>query len=804
MAYINVKVKARQTITQSNTQTKELGIVSVVPMSEWNATTQYQKLNKVRYVNFGNSGVTLLAKKANKGIEPFISQGWQEVWMVENYDGGAVSPDGTYPNMTIGNANNAQNDGDGKNIVTQFAGINEKIPSTASAENQLADKAFVNSSLNNMAAFYITSTASGDAFSTRVALLEATEYYYGGQLRTPTQNDYAIVLADESQPKGADGNYPTTRYSYQGSQWDFQYVVNNTSLTQAQVDAINSGITKELVAQIGTEENSAKNLYNLGVYDTFVSNGDGTVTITRKTGYLQLIMDLNYAQINNPAGLTYWIAQLPQALSNYGGDHIKVNFGILKDCWSADAYPAQGSIYYIQENRQIQLMPWAGDFNNLLVNPIFIQYELEMPYTETVIENQPMHTLNQDGEQWVRNQYENSLNLSPVSNKTVKFARGTNRQINVVSIPLSIGKPYRFSIRMQKSSIGEGVNGYGGCAILQWNSSSYDGDWTSAYMASEWKYENPDQNISVTFTATHSNLIIMIGIDGQFESTITVDQIMVTQGTALHNFKPYKQYVNKAGDTMTGTLNFPISEDTNVMVRTAIVSGQLQGDNTHGETERQNAKAHSIELGLPYRDYVNFNEHGGDFRFYKTDKVYTVPDGGDGELVGRISADGIVGTTFIQSNPNKDYVDLASGTGKNFGISGENGGIYNLAQMLRRNDFYTSIKSSVSVSSNTSANINRVASVTATNNSPCILTVFGVETAQHGALMISSNTSINSSWSNDNNNGSNILAKTEGEQGYWSRQYLCCSALIPPNQMVYVYARYLEKIRYTLQPIFSL
>ena len=309
MAYINVKVKARQTITQSNTQTKELGIVSVVPMSEWNATTQYQKLNKVRYVNFGNSGVTLLAKKANKGIEPFISQGWQEVWMVENYDGGAVSPDGTYPNMTIGNANNAQNDGDGKNIVTQFAGINEKIPSTASAENQLADKAFVNSSLNNMAAFYITSTASGDAFSTRDDLLNATEYYYGGQLRTPTQNDYAIVLADESQPKGADGNYPTTRYSYQGSQWDFQYVVNNTSLTQAQVDAINSGITKELVAQIGTEENSAKNLYNLGVYDTFVSNGDGTVTITRKTGYLQLIMDLNYAQINNPAGLTYWIAQ---------------------------------------------------------------------------------------------------------------------------------------------------------------------------------------------------------------------------------------------------------------------------------------------------------------------------------------------------------------------------------------------------------------------------------------------------------------------------------------------------------------
>lgn len=702
----------------------------------------------------------------------------------------------------------AISDGTGANIAEHFGDIEKLIPSTTTAENQLADKAFVNSSINNMAAFYITSTASGDAFSTRDDLLNATEYYYGGQPRTPTQNDYAIVLADESQPKGAGGNYPTTRYTYQGGEWAFQYVVNNTSLTQAQVDAINSGITKELVAQIGTEENSAKNLYNLGAYDTFVSNGDGTVTITRKTGYFYVSPEMTYVTISNNSGLKYIFFELPNCVPNLkDGKRFFINKGIMRDCWTTTAPPPENEIFYFPENNKIQMMGSSDDFSTIWkLLPIIIEYELadEYSYIEQVIENQPIHTLNQDGEQWVRNQYENSLNLSPVSNKTVKFARGTNRQINVVSIPLSIGKPYRFSIRMQKSSIGEGVNGYGGCAILQWNSSSYDGNWTSAFTASEWKYENPDQNVSVTFTATHSNLIIMIGIDGQFESTITVDQIMVTQGTAPHNFKPYKQYVNKAGDTMTGSLNFPISEDTNVMVRTAIVSGQEQGDNTHGETERQNAKAHSIELGTPGNDVMKFNEWSGVFEFYRTGSVYHVPDGGDGELVGWISADGIVGTKFVQLDPNKEYVDLVTGIGENFGVNGKGGQIYNLAQMLRKNDFYTSIKSSVSVSSNTSANINRVASVTATNNSPCLLTVFGVETAQHGALMISSNTSINSSWSNDNNNGSNILAKTEGEQGYWSKQYLCCSVLIPPNQTAYVYARYLEKIRYTLQPVFSL
>ncbi|MDE7406485.1 MAG: hypothetical protein K2M89_06405 [Clostridiales bacterium] len=128
--------------------------------------------------------------------------------------------------------------------------IDSYIPSSTSASNKLADQAFVNSSINNLAAFYITSNAQGDAFTTRAALLSAATYYYGGQARTPTQNDYAIVLADESQPLGVDGKYPTTRYSYQGLAWSFQYVLNNTSLTQAQVNAINSGITAQKIANM--------------------------------------------------------------------------------------------------------------------------------------------------------------------------------------------------------------------------------------------------------------------------------------------------------------------------------------------------------------------------------------------------------------------------------------------------------------------------------------------------------------------------------------------------------------------------
>lgn len=155
--------------------------------------------------------------------------------------------------------------------------IESVIPSSASESNKLADQAFVNSSINNMAAFYITSNAQGAAFPTRESLLTAQTYYYGGEPRTPTQNDYAIVRADESQPKGANDSYPTTRYSYQGTEWSFQYVVNNTSLTQAQLDAINSGITKEIVdglnaGKVTGVKGNAESAYRTGNVDLTPAN----------------------------------------------------------------------------------------------------------------------------------------------------------------------------------------------------------------------------------------------------------------------------------------------------------------------------------------------------------------------------------------------------------------------------------------------------------------------------------------------------------------------------------------------------
>ena len=135
-------------------------------------------------------------------------------------------------------------------IKGSIKNISDVIPPQATPSNQLADKAFVNSSINNYSAFYLTKNANGDAFVTYGEMLLTTKFWYAGVERIPTKNDYLVVLEDETKTTALGVN-PTTRYTYQGEwptgQFEFQYIVNNTALTQAQVDAINSGITKGIV-----------------------------------------------------------------------------------------------------------------------------------------------------------------------------------------------------------------------------------------------------------------------------------------------------------------------------------------------------------------------------------------------------------------------------------------------------------------------------------------------------------------------------------------------------------------------------
>lgn len=108
------------------------------------------------------------------------------------------------------------------------------LPNDVSEENKLTTEDFVNSSIATNTAYFRGTFES-------VKDLEA----YEGE---KTNNDYAFVrTADEF------GAISFNRYKYntKSKNWEYEYTLNNSSFTSAQWDAINSGITAELVAKIG-------------------------------------------------------------------------------------------------------------------------------------------------------------------------------------------------------------------------------------------------------------------------------------------------------------------------------------------------------------------------------------------------------------------------------------------------------------------------------------------------------------------------------------------------------------------------
>jgi hypothetical protein len=144
--------------------------------------------------------------------------------------------------------------------------------------SSLATQAFVNSSIEAMAANQVFSSAIKGLWSTAAALKAATTYYnHSGTAYTPSNRDYAIVVADESAPSPYTGGQ--TRWVYEDDEFVYQYGLNE-SLTQSQTDALNSGVTSTVVSKVnnltfGETTTGSGNVVTAVAIDT---EGDLTVT----------------------------------------------------------------------------------------------------------------------------------------------------------------------------------------------------------------------------------------------------------------------------------------------------------------------------------------------------------------------------------------------------------------------------------------------------------------------------------------------------------------------------------------------
>ena len=151
-------------------------------------------------------------------------------------------PVGGIPKSDLSNSvQNTLNDAD--DTFAEVQTIVTLIPSQASHQNQLADKNFVNSSIETNTA---TFRGTYNLVSQLGLSVNATQAQIAAALNTTVSvkdnNDYVFVQIPTSDTTPTEISR-VDRYKYNGSTFAFEWSLNNSSFTAAQWAALNSGIT---------------------------------------------------------------------------------------------------------------------------------------------------------------------------------------------------------------------------------------------------------------------------------------------------------------------------------------------------------------------------------------------------------------------------------------------------------------------------------------------------------------------------------------------------------------------------------
>ena len=183
-------------------------------------------------------------------------------------------------------------------------------------------------------------------------------------LPEPTNNNYLVVLEDETQDGGTwRYKYVDDGLGYNKAKWSVEYEVNETPFTQAQLDAINSGVTTADVSLAQSALQSGDNiseLVNNSGYITGITGSDVTSALgytpynsTNPNGYITGITSsdvttaLGYTPYNstNPSGYI-----TSSALSGYATETWVGNQGYITGITSGDVTTALGYTPYNSSN----------------------------------------------------------------------------------------------------------------------------------------------------------------------------------------------------------------------------------------------------------------------------------------------------------------------------------------------------------------------------------------------------------------------------------------------------------------------
>lgn len=232
-----------------------------------------------------------------------------------------------------------------------------------------------------------------------------------------------ISGSDEELLPGQPAYDLTTKYLYVG---DGSKISETSPIKASFADdaenvtsTINGKNISDIFEENGTTAkeatNSPKSLYNLGAFDTYVDNGDGTVTVTRKTGRYDV-------PINNFVVSGYHFEQsisLQNGDISYGTDS-GYNPNAISNIYKLAFYGVDDSFYIsndsylrIWDNKYTKDAEGLAQFKASLESAggMYILYETDTSYQEKLPANVPINTLDANMSDIVRDEVEKTLNL---------------------------------------------------------------------------------------------------------------------------------------------------------------------------------------------------------------------------------------------------------------------------------------------------------------------------------------------------------------------------------------------------------
>ncbi len=304
-------------------------------------------------------------------------------------------------------------------------------------------------------------------------------------------------------------------------------------LMDGEADIGNSNTYADGLHRHPTDFKVIKNLYNLGAYDSASDNGDGSVTVTRQTGYLKITNADIRTRNGYPSG---------GGLAWYDCENIHLpTQDITSNLYSSAANSWTSTIpnLAVQSNGNIRIYSDKINLQEfrewLAENPVYVQYKLSAPYTEKVIASQPIHTLDQSGEQWLREERDKGLNLA----KPVLASVTTSLNLKVMAVAKTTpGERYSWSGSYTKSG-NNVIAGFGGIYILPSSGPDINGTYPDNYNNKYGdSYEQLSQSWMASFTATDEYALIVVGTTG-VTANFTVSDLMVQKGGGAY---PYERY----------------------------------------------------------------------------------------------------------------------------------------------------------------------------------------------------------------------------------------------------------------------